>query len=99
MKKQPTQSVTSLPPSPDEERHGRVIKYTITMSVRVSCFLLIFVVPGWWRLIPVIGTVVLPYIAVVIANTATRTSTAAPERPGAVVLVQDRGASRTGDDA
>jgi hypothetical protein len=98
MKKQPVQSATSLPPSPDEERRGRVIKYTITMSVRVVCFLLIFVVPGWWRIIPVLGTIVLPYIAVVIANTATRSSAPPPERPGAVVLVRDPSAPHPGED-
>jgi hypothetical protein len=98
MKKQQVQSATSLPPSPDEERRGRVIKYTITMSVRVVCFLLIFVVPGWWRIIPVLGTIVLPYIAVVIANTATRSSAPPPERPGAVVLVRDPSAPHPGED-
>jgi len=97
MKKQRLQSVTSLPPSPDEERHARAVKYTITMSVRVLCFLAIFVVPGWWRIIPVVGTVVLPYIAVVIANTATRSSASAPERPGAVVLVRDPSAGDRAD--
>jgi hypothetical protein len=82
MKKPALQSVTSLPPSPDQERHLRMIKYTVAMSIRVLCFLLIFVVPGWWRLIPVAGTVILPYIAVVLANTASRTTTSAPMRPG-----------------
>ncbi len=86
MKKQPTQSVTSLPPSPDEERRGRVIKYTIAMSIRVVCFLAIFVVPGWWRLIPFAGTIILPYVAVVIANTASRVTVAQAEAPGALML-------------
>jgi hypothetical protein len=86
MKKQPTQSVTSLPPSPDEERRGRVIKYTIAMSIRLVCFLAIFVIPGWWRLIPFVGTIILPYVAVVIANTASRVTVAPAEAPGALML-------------
>ena len=76
MKKPAPQSVTSLPQSPDAERRGRVIKYTIAMSIRIVCFLLVFVVPGWWRLIPVVATLVLPYIAVVIANTASHVPSA-----------------------
>jgi hypothetical protein len=85
MKKPALQSVTSLPPSPDQERHSRMIKYTVAMSIRVLCFLLIFVVPGWWRLIPVAGTIILPYVAVVLANTARRTTANEPLRPGGIV--------------
>jgi predicted tellurium resistance membrane protein TerC len=64
--KQP--SITTLPPSPDDERRSRMRKYTIAMSVRMVCILLIFVVPGWWMWVFAIGAIVLPYIAVVLAN-------------------------------
>jgi predicted tellurium resistance membrane protein TerC len=64
--KQP--SITSLPPSPDEERRSRMRKYTIAMSVRMVCILLIFVVQGWWVWVFAFGAIVLPYIAVVLAN-------------------------------
>lgn len=96
MKKQPMQSATSLPPSPDEERRSRVIKYSITMSVRVVCFLVIFIVPGWWKLIPILGTIVLPYIAVVLANTASRVTSTVMERPGDLML--DRPVTKVGSD-
>lgn len=43
-------------------------KYTIAMSVRMVCIVLVFVVPGWWMWIFAIGAIVLPYIAVVLAN-------------------------------
>ena len=43
-------------------------KYTIAMSVRMICILLVFVVPGWWMWVFALGAVVLPYIAVVLAN-------------------------------
>jgi hypothetical protein len=86
MKKHATQSVTSLPPSPDEERRGRMIKYTIAMSIRVVCFLAIFIVPGWWRLIPFAGTIILPYVAVVIANTASRVTVPSAEAPGPLMI-------------
>ena len=66
MKKQ--QTITSLPPSPDEERLSREWRYAITMGIRGVCFILMFVLPGWWRLAAVLGAVILPYIAVVLAN-------------------------------
>lgn len=87
MKKQTVQSVTSLPPSPDEERRSRMIKYTVAMSIRLVCFLLVFVIPGWWKLIPLTGAVLLPYFAVVLANTVARSSTAEVERPGSIVRI------------
>lgn len=68
MKKQQQQSITSLPESPDAERRARMIKYTVAMVIRVVCFAVIFAVPGWWRLIPALGAVALPYVAVVLAN-------------------------------
>ena len=62
------QSITSLPLSPDEERHGRVVRYVVAMSVRLVCVVLVFFVQGWWQLVVIIAAVVLPYFAVVIAN-------------------------------
>ncbi|WP_243694969.1 DUF3099 domain-containing protein [Labedella populi] len=64
--KQP--SITSLPVSPDEERRSRMRKYSIAMSVRMACIVLVFVVPGWWMWVFALGAIVLPYIAVVLAN-------------------------------
>lgn len=52
-----------------------MIKYSIAMGIRLVCILVCFVVPGYWIIIPVIGAVVLPYIAVVLANVSdSRTS-------------------------
>jgi predicted tellurium resistance membrane protein TerC len=68
MKKQQLQSITAIPESPDAERRARMIKYTVAMVIRIICFALIFAVPGWWRLIPALGAVALPYVAVVLAN-------------------------------
>jgi predicted tellurium resistance membrane protein TerC len=91
MKKQPVQSATSLPPSPDEERRTRMIRYTTAMLIRFVCIALVFVIPGWWRLLPAIGAIVLPYIAVVLANTAAHGSTAPVVSTGALVpLPRDR---------
>ena len=38
------------------------------MGVRVACVIACFFVQGWWLLACVLGAVLLPYIAVVIAN-------------------------------
>lgn len=90
MKKQPIQSATSLPPSPDEERRGRMIRYLITMGVRIVCFVATIFVwswAGWWALIPLAGAIILPYIAVVAANTVVQPKVAPVERPGGLVRV------------
>jgi hypothetical protein len=88
MKKPTQQSITSLPPSPDEERHSRVVKYSIAMSVRLVCVVLCFFVHGWFLLAAVIAALLLPYVAVVVANTASRTGGGVVERPGSIVRVQ-----------
>jgi hypothetical protein len=88
MKKTPQQSITSLPPSPDEERHSRVVKYTVAMSVRLLCVVLCFFVHGWFLLAAVIGALVLPYIAVVLANTASTAGRGKVLRPGSILRVE-----------
>ena len=80
------QSITSLPESPDDERRRRMIRYSLTMSTRVVCVILCFFVHGWWLVLPVAGAFLLPYVAVVLANVASRPG-AAVERPGSIVKV------------
>lgn len=62
------QSITSLPRSPEDDRRARMVKYSVTMGIRLVCIFVCFLVPGYWIIIPAIGAVVLPYIAVVLAN-------------------------------
>jgi hypothetical protein len=45
-----------------------MLKYSITMGIRLVCIIACFFVPGYWIIIPAIGAVVLPYVAVVLAN-------------------------------
>lgn len=62
-------TITSLPPSPADDRHGRMVKYSVAMGVRIVCLVLCFAFPvGWWTLLPILGAVLLPYYAVVLAN-------------------------------
>lgn len=67
------QSVTSAPESLAEEQASRIRRYLLTMGIRTVCFILAAVTAtsgaAWW----VWGTlallaVVLPYVAVVLAN-------------------------------
>ncbi len=81
---QQPQSITSLPESPDADRRRRMIQYGIAMSLRVVCVIAAFFVQGWWLLVPIIGAVVLPYIAVVLANVGLRQSSEVV-RPGSIV--------------
>ncbi|GAA4172884.1 DUF3099 domain-containing protein [Gryllotalpicola koreensis] len=77
-------TITSLPPSPDQERHKRMIEYSIMMGIRVLCVLACIWVRGWWLLIPALGAIFLPYFAVVVANAVQAGDGGQVERPGAL---------------
>lgn len=68
-----SQSVTSLPASPDDERKKRMTKYLITMSIRIVCLVLMLFVKGWWLAVVAAGAILLPYFAVVLGNVGTST--------------------------
>lgn len=85
------QSITSLPELPAVERRRRAVQYSLAMAIRVVCILSFFFVQGWWLLIPVLGAVVLPYIAVVVANVAVKDKVDGVERPGAIVPMRVEG--------
>ncbi|BDZ47054.1 DUF3099 domain-containing protein [Naasia aerilata] len=85
-KRTDTQSITSLPQSPDQERRSRVLKYTIAMTIRTLCVVSLLFVQGWWMAVAIVGAIVLPYFAVVIANVHSKPEQAAPVlRPGAII--------------
>ena len=89
--KQP-QSVTDLPESPEDEHRRRVFQYVLAMSIRVVCVIACIWVRGWWLLIPAVGAIVLPYIAVVLANVGSRRR-ATVLRPGNEALCSTRRAA------
>jgi hypothetical protein len=91
------QSITSLPLSPEAERRNRMIKYSVTMGIRVVCIILMLFVQGWWLLVCAIGAITLPYFAVVIANVHADPRGARVFRPGAIEL--SRGSEAGWDDA
>lgn len=61
-------SITDAATAHSEEMRVRMIKYAVAMSIRMVCLILVFVVDGWFKVIPIAGAVFLPWIAVVIAN-------------------------------
>jgi hypothetical protein len=60
--------------------------YSLAMSIRMACFILVFFVPGWWKLVFGIGAVVLPYVAVVLANVGAKGASRAVAPPVAQPL-------------
>jgi hypothetical protein len=59
--------------------------YFIAMAIRVVCIVLCLVVPGWWALLPAIGAIFLPYVAVVLANVGDGEAAGSPLRPGGLL--------------
>jgi hypothetical protein len=77
-------TLTELPPSPKQEQDARMRRYLIMMGIRVLCLVACLFVQGWWLLIPALGAVFLPIIAVVLANAVSRRGAGTVERPGAI---------------
>jgi hypothetical protein len=50
------------------EQVGRTRRYLISMGIRTFCVIAAIFVPGWPRWFLIAGAVVLPYLAVVVAN-------------------------------
>lgn len=85
----PVQSITSAPDSLADEQAHRIRRYLLTMLIRTVCFLGAAVtatqgMPWWvWGTLAV-GAIVLPYIAVVMANAVD------PRAPGFAAPVTPR---------
>ncbi|GER22049.1 hypothetical protein NCCP1664_05460 [Zafaria cholistanensis] len=65
---QPVHSITDADEARSAEQHSRIVKYAVSMSVRLACFIGAFFTSGplQWALLA--GAVVLPYFAVIVAN-------------------------------
>lgn len=55
------------------EQRGRQRRYFISMMVRTACFISSIFLPSPYRWIAISGAVLLPYVAVVIANAGRET--------------------------
>jgi hypothetical protein len=71
------QSATALPAAPVDDRKHRMRAYSTAMSIRMACLILVFVVPGYWKILFGLGAVVLPYVAVVLANVSAKGASSA----------------------
>jgi Protein of unknown function (DUF3099) len=61
--------ITSAQTSHSERVRGRQTRYLISMGIRTLCFVAaILVGDGWLRWVLIVAAVILPYIAVVMAN-------------------------------
>ena len=76
----PSQNITTVASS---DRSKRMWQYSLSMSIRLVCIGLCFVVEGWFILIPLAGAILLPYVAVVNANTKgiTKDTVESPHKP------------------
>lgn len=61
-------TITQANRSLSSEQSGRTKRYLISMAIRTACVLAAIVVPGWPKWLFIVGAVVLPYLAVVMAN-------------------------------
>ncbi|MDQ2757106.1 MAG: DUF3099 domain-containing protein [Actinomycetota bacterium] len=78
------QSVTDVPSSVSADRADRARRYLTAMGLRGICFVLAIVTTGWLRWTFVAGAVILPYVAVVLANAV------GPRTSGVVTRVDPR---------
>lgn len=73
--------VTTMPVSPEDDRHRRIVRYTMMMGIRVVCLIIAVIVPWPWTLVPALGAIFLPYFAVMVANAAGSSGGRQVERP------------------
>jgi hypothetical protein len=78
---EPVQSVTTARPGHSDDIDVRQRRYLLIMAIRIACIPPAIMVDGWLRWAFILGAVVLPYVAVVVANAARRSE------PGMLVPV------------
>lgn len=61
-------SITSAKRALSEDLHDRNMRYIFSMVVRTVCFALMIFTPSPWRWFFAVGAIVIPYIAVTVAN-------------------------------
>ena len=61
-------SITNAQVAHSQEQPGRAKRYLISMLIRTACFIGAVLSPSPYRWFLIVGAVVLPYFAVIIAN-------------------------------
>lgn len=73
--------VTSVGVNPAKDRAYRMRMYFLTMTLRMVCVISLFWVRGPWIILVAIGAIVLPYVAVLIANAVSHVGGQAHDAP------------------
>lgn len=73
MSNQEPVSITSAQPSLSNDQSGRARRYFISMMIRTACFILTVILPSPYRWIALSGALLLPYVAVIVANAGRET--------------------------
>lgn len=60
--------ITTAARSQSDQIHDRIVRYMWTMAVRTVFFILAAVIHNWWSILFITLSVVLPWIAVIYAN-------------------------------
>jgi hypothetical protein len=60
--------ITDADPGLTDDQRGRTRRYLVAMTIRTVCFIAAVFTPSPWRWMFAAGAVVLPYLAVVVAN-------------------------------
>jgi Protein of unknown function (DUF3099) len=92
--KGPVPLITDARSPASVEHESRVRRYALTMAFRTACFVAMVFVDGWLRWVLFAGAVLLPYVAVIVANQANERSQ--QRRIGSVPI--DRPQLTTGPD-
>ncbi len=67
-------NITEADVSAADDRDNRTRRYLISMGIRTTCFIAALLVEGWLTWVLFAAAVVLPYVAVVLANQVTQKS-------------------------
>ncbi|GAB3594254.1 hypothetical protein GCM10027446_17820 [Angustibacter peucedani] len=89
-------TITSAQASLDDDLGPRMRKYLVSMSVRTVCFVLAVVFEGPLRWVFAAAAVVLPYVAVVVANAGPRRQPGAEAFERETRALDDGGRGRLG---
>lgn len=67
-KAEPVYTITEAQRALSVEQVGRTRRYLVSMGIRTVCFIAAIFTPGWPRWALIAAAIVLPYLAVVVAN-------------------------------
>lgn len=80
-------SITGAQVSLVEDQRARTRRYLVSMAIRTVCFVGAIIATGWLRWLLVAGAVLLPYVAVIMANAGRKK---APKAEPMIVLNDQR---------